>query len=115
MGLLRNWRVLMIPIFVVALSMSSSVGLGRAGWIAIALSGVGVCLNQLVIYMNDGKMPVRTDSIPVDQEANYEVMDSRTRLAILGDWLQIKDWLISPGDVCLYLGLAIAICGRIIK
>ena len=115
MGLLRNWRVLMVPIFVIALSMSSSVGLGWAGSIASALSGVGVCLNQLVIYMNDGKMPVCTDSIPVDQEANYEVMDSRTRLAILGDCLQIKDWLISPGDVCLYLGLAIAICGRIIK
>ena len=71
-------------------------------------------MNQLVIYLNQGKMPVRTDSIPVDQVANYVLMDSSTKLAVLGDWLQIKDWLISPGDLCLYAGLAIAIGCRMV-
>ena len=59
-------------------------------------------------------MPARTDVIPSANESQYEIMDPNTRLRFLGDWISIRDWLISPGDVCLYAGLAISLTARLV-
>jgi hypothetical protein len=110
-GLLRNWRMLVIALAATYLALSS-----RGDWIrsiAIGLVATGVFCNVLVMGANQGRMPAQTDSIPSEQEANYQVMNGNTRIAILGDWIQVRDWLISPGDVCLYVGLGIAVASRL--
>jgi hypothetical protein len=80
----------------------------------MTLVAVGVVLNLAVICANEGRMPARTEEIPSSHEGEYRIMDNRTRLWFLGDWIPVRDWLLSPGDVCLYAGLAIAIAARLL-
>lgn len=59
-------------------------------------------------------MPAHIDEIPSHHESEYQIMDSNTRLRFLGDWISIGNWLISPGDVCLYAGFAISLAARLV-
>jgi hypothetical protein len=84
---------------------------------AMTLIVIGVSANILVMAANGGRMPVALqleDEVPPDRESTYRIMDKNTRLAFLGDWIDVRDWLISPGDVCLYAGIAVAIAGRLV-
>jgi hypothetical protein len=79
---------------------------------ALALAVIGVGANTLVIAVNGGRMPAQTDEIPSSHENDYKIMGRATRMAFLGDWISIGNWLISPGDVCVYTGLAVYVTAR---
>jgi hypothetical protein len=111
--------MVLISVVVAVLAWSSASATAWTRMIALGLVAMGVCSNLLVICANKGRMPAQTETIPPEYEDGYQIMDAQTRLSFLGDWIQIRGWLISPGDVCLYLGLAIApvdrFMGRIVE
>jgi hypothetical protein len=113
-GVLRNWPMWAVAIVAALLALSST---SRGDWIrsvAIGLVAVGVVLNLIAMCANGGRMPVQTDEIPSPTDSEHQIMGSNTRLWFLGDWIRVRDWLISPGDVCLYAGLAIALVARLV-
>jgi len=88
----------------------------RTGWlrhIGLALATIGVCANLFVIWANRGRMPANDDTIPPEEQDSYEGMHNQTKFAFLGDWIPFRVWLISPGDVCLWFGLAIVLFDRL--
>ena len=77
-----------------------------AGYILMSLGGI---LNLIVVALNRGFMPVRTEEIPEERKRFYHAMDEQTRVWFLGDWIHIGGWYFSPGDIGLYLGLIVVI------
>ena len=77
-----------------------------AGYILMSFGGI---LNLIVVALNRGFMPVRTEEIPEDRKRFYQAMDEQTRVWFLGDWIRIGGWYFSPGDIGLYLGLIVVI------
>ena len=64
-------------------------------------------MNLLVIILN-GAMPV-SDSIEsgtVENLGRYKTMDDKTRLAWLGDWIDVGWAYFSPGDFLILFGCA---------
>ncbi len=110
--MLRNWRMLAVVCVVVVLALFTGNRPSVLRFIALGMVGTGVGLNLFVIVANGGRMPAHTDTIPPDQNHDYALMNSGTRFAYLGDWIQVREWLISPGDVCLYVGLVMALIDR---
>ncbi len=101
---LRNWRMLIIVSIGIVIA---AVSIRAGNWtLAFPLSAivVGVALNIVAMIANRGKMPADTDGMPID-ELNHETMHNETRFRILGDWIPCAGWLLSPGDVLLYIGL----------
>src|SRR5690348_12299193 len=79
-----------------------------ASWVSFAgytFMSLGGILNVIVVALNRGFMPVRTEEIPEDRKRFYEAMDKQTRVWFLGDWIRIGGWYFSPGDIGLYFGL----------
>ena len=77
-----------------------------AGYILMSFGGI---LNLIVVALNRGFMPVRTEEIPEERKRFYHAMDEQTRVWFLGDWIHIGGWYFSPGDIGLYLGLIVVI------
>jgi hypothetical protein len=89
------------------------------------LVGLGLASNALVIFANGGHMPV--DPAALEQaglealaprlQARYDavhtLMDESTRLGFLADIIPVRllgyTNVISPGDVCLMLGIALTV------
>lgn len=113
-GVFRNWRMLLVAIVATMLAFLSTSAGDWIRFLAVGLVAIGVVLNLIAICANGGRMPARTDDIPSAHEAEYQIMDSNTRLWLLGDWISVRDWLVSPGDVCLYAGLAITLTARVV-
>lgn len=111
-SLLRNWRMLAVVGAVLILVLSTKRQWTAVRTISLGMVATGVALNLFVILANGGRMPAETDSIPAAQNDEYQAMDSRTRFAYLGDWIKAWDWLISPGDICLYIGLTAVLADR---
>ena len=77
---------------------------------------VGVCLNLLVIFANDARMPVAREIagpalIAKKTIGQYVLMDSSTRLNLLGDWIRLYPVpeAYSLGDIFVAVGLAVAV------
>lgn len=104
----------MLAVAVVAVILARSSA-ASGDWLraaGIALAAFGGTLNLVVICANGGRMPIRTGGRR-PASAGYVAMTRRTRLPWLGDWMDIGRWLISPGDVCLFAGMAIALGARL--
>ena len=105
----------------VVLVVLLTYGAGDSDWVRLttfALLLTGVSANIVVIAANGGRMPVSLDSsysIPAESEGTHRIADAKTRLAFLGDWIDVRGWLLSPGDVCLYAAIAFLIAARIIE
>ena len=67
-----------------------------------------MALNLIVIWMN-GKMPaaVTPEEIAEEDQADYRPIDESTRLWVLSDWIPLGSWMISPGDVLLFIAAGI--------
>lgn len=112
--MLRNWRLLAVVGVLVVLMLSAGPRSTLVRTIALGMVAAGVSLNLFVIFANGGRMPAQTDLVPLEQSDDYQIMNVATRFAYLGDWIPVRDSLISPGDICLYVGLAAALGDRFI-
>lgn len=91
---------------------------------------VGVLANSLVIWLNDGRMPVSVDALYAAGLENlipelkvgltkHQLMSDSTVLSVLGDWIPLnrpygEHEIISIGDVLQSTGIAFLI-GKIIR
>jgi len=110
---LQHWPLIHGLVVLAVLTISDST---RTGWlqhIGLAIASSGVCANLFVIWANRGRMPTKDDTIPPEVRDKYEIMHNQTKLVFLGDWIPFRDWLISPGDLCLWFGLAIVLFDRL--
>ena len=88
---------------------------------AIFLSFFGGVLNLIAVILNRGKMPVRgmRGGVPEHYQPTHESMHHRTRVPYLGDWIRIGvmggTWHISPGDVGIYVGLAVFAVDQVLR
>ena len=82
--------------------------------VACSLMFLGGVANVVVVLLNRGKMPVRIDEVLGRRRFSYEPMNGRTRLRYLGDCIRIAGWHFSPGDICLYGGLALMAGGVVL-
>ena len=110
---LQHWPLLHGLVILAALSISDSTWMGWLRHIGLAFATIGVCANLFVIWANRGRMPAKDDTIPPEVQGKYEIIDNQTKFAFLGDWIPFRDWLISPGDLCLWFGLAIVLFDRL--
>lgn len=71
---------------------------------------VGLMLNALVILANEG-MPVILDQPEASMFGFYRYSDASTLMPWLGDSLPdpTQQWLMSPGDVLMVIGIAVAL------
>lgn len=93
--------------------------LGNSGWIGYlfgALLCTGFVLNTLVTTLNGGYMPIAADleGAPDKYRDQYKSVDGATRLGVLGDWINLGPWLVSPGDILLALGFIGTLAGTVI-
>jgi hypothetical protein len=70
---------------------------------------LGFALNTVAVNLNGGRMPVRADVIPTDYEQTHRLMDGRTRVRILCDWIAFRGSLYSLGDVSILAGQAVVL------
>ena len=111
---LRNWRMVII-VGVGFLIAAQSISTGN--WIfAVPVSAIviGVALNIVAMIANRGKMPVDTDGEPID-EMNHDAIHDKTRFRILADRIPFAGWLLSPGDILLWVGLLAVVVGRLLQ
>lgn len=89
------------------------------------LVGLGLASNALVIFANGGHMPVDPAALEraglealvprlqARYDAVHSLMDESTRLGFLADVIPVRILsyanVISPGDVCLMLGIALTV------
>lgn len=73
----------------------------------IIIAGTGVLMNLLVVILN-GAMPVSESVAPgtIENGARYVTMNEKTRLAWLGDWIDVGWAWFSPGDFLILFGCA---------
>jgi hypothetical protein len=84
------------------------------GWIlrtAFGLMLLGGLANVVVVILNRGVMPVRSNMIEGRRRLSYQPIHSGTRLWFLGDCIRLGSYYASPGDVLLYAGIALTIVG----
>jgi hypothetical protein len=76
----------------------------------------GVCIagglsNLIVIKLNDDLMPIRLGSTGQICPRGYRRMDDTTNAWWLGDWIPVRGWLCSPGDVLWGVSVLLALVG----
>jgi len=71
----------------------------------VSVTYLGALLNLLVLSVNGLRMPVKTDEISFDPWSMHKEMTEHTRLNALGDWMNIKVAIVSPGDILIWSGL----------
>lgn len=110
----RNWTMVIALIVSGALAThyaSERAWLNFAGLAAIV---IGIGANFFVMVINGGRMPVRAaDDSWLEKANDHQLMHGETRLAILGDWIDFRRWVLSPGDICLYAGIAMFLASRL--
>lgn len=87
----------------------------------IVIMGAGFMLNALPIFLNGGAMPVSSTGASaagltqnVAGEGLYVLINSKTKLAFLGDVIALKyprPYVVSLGDIIIAVGLMIFIIG----
>jgi hypothetical protein len=87
------------------------------GWIlraSFALMLLGGLANVVVVILNRGVMPVRSNVIQGRERLRYQPIHSGTRLWFLGDCIRLGPYYASPGDLLLYAGIALTIVGVVL-
>ncbi len=100
----------------VVLAVLCRSDLDRSSWlrlIGLVLATSGLCANLFVVWANRGRMPARDDTIPPELQDRYDVMHKNTKFSFLADWIPFREWLFSPGDLCLWFGVAIVLFDRV--
>jgi len=82
----------------------------RAGFALLFLGGLA---NVVVVMLNRGFMPVRLDVIDGEKALRYQPVHGATRLACLGDCIRLGAYYASPGDLLLYVGVALTMGGGV--
>src|SRR5882762_885326 len=73
---------------------------------ACIVAFLGGGLNLVAVILNRGKMPVRIIEIPDRYKNSHEPVHGKTRVRLLGDWIYFGGRYHSPGDICMYIGVA---------
>lgn len=86
--------------------------------LGFGILSLGAASNVLVMFINNGKMPVFTGWVfdgELSSPTHYP-MDGTTYLPLLGDWIPLG-WfiIISIGDVLIYSGLLMVVMGLLNK
>ena len=100
----------------------SAAAAGRRGLAyGTMLVAAGGALNFIVICANGGRMPIDSRGrpgydgyLPAPGYEGYAVMNRRTRLRYLGDWINVGRGLVSPGDVCIVAGVVIVAVSKLL-
>jgi hypothetical protein len=79
--------------------------------ITLGLVLLGGVSNVVVVVLNRGVMPVRSNIIEGRRRLSYQPIHSGTRLWFLGDCIRLGSYYASPGDVLLYAGSALTMVG----
>uniref|UniRef100_A0A7C2NYL0 Uncharacterized protein n=1 Tax=Schlesneria paludicola TaxID=360056 RepID=A0A7C2NYL0_9PLAN len=106
----RHWQALLVVLFLLWRMWRDGLQSGPALWLAAGLIVLGMALNLLVIFVNDG-MPARVsaEEIGDDERLHYHPLSESTRLAVLSDWIPVGSLLVSPGDILLFVAAAILV------
>ncbi len=112
--LVRNWKL------IIALTMTGGFAMLFAAereWmncVGASLAAAGIGANLFVMVINGGRMPVRTaNELWLETAIDHRLMHDDTRLAFLGDWIPVRCWVVSPGDIILSSGMAVFAVGRL--
>ena len=100
----------------VVLAVLCRSDLDRSSWlrfIGLVLAISGVCANLFVVWANRGRMPAKEDMIPTELQDRYDTMHNNTKFSFLADWIPFREWIFSPGDLCLWFGVAIVLFDRV--
>ena len=107
----RHWRMAVIVIVASVVAFYSFRNFNWLAGISAIAIGLGVLMNVAAMLANSGRMPVETDD-DIGEEPSHQTMGQRTRLQWLGDWIPCGQWMISLGDVVLFLGLLVFLVSR---
>lgn len=104
----RHWLAMLVSIFLVCRLWRGDFNSSLAMWFADGLTVAGITMNLAVILINRG-MPadVTSDEISDEERPHYHPISPTTRLAFLADWIPVGDLLVSPGDIVLFVAIAI--------
>ncbi|EWG11558.1 DUF5317 domain-containing protein [Cytobacillus firmus] len=77
----------------------------------------GAILNLFALLLNGGLMPVSKTSMELtgqadvsfDQDSRHQLMDEITITSILGDWIPLIKYVLSPGDLLVGIGIVLLI------
>jgi hypothetical protein len=77
------------------------------GLLSYASAQVGSALNQIVVMVNGGRMPVYYGFLanhPFIIDARHEAMTAASKLKFLCDYIQYGGYINSPGDMMIDMG-----------
>ena len=110
-----SWRLLFIILGALPLVIICCITMRKRA--SFFLSCFGMLLNSLVIFLNDGRMPIspimyHEAGIQKPLGSSYVFIDETTVLPTLGDWIYFPHaiGIFSPGDVLLWTGCAFFCC-----
>lgn len=73
---------------------------------------IGAILNLLALILHGGLMPVSETAIRLtgqdmgfDTDSRHQLMDSSSPFWFLGDWIPLVQYILSPGDLLVGIGL----------
>lgn len=111
----RHWQAVLALCFFTWRLWRGEFSSRPAMWVAVGLAVVGLTMNLVVILINRG-MPARVshDEISEDEKLHYHPISQSTRLAVLSDWIPLGNLLISPGDIVLFVAVAILLLDAVV-
>ncbi len=77
----------------------------------------GATLNLVALFLNEGFMPVDENALnktgqevsSLETDSRHQLMTDTTKFWMLGDWIPVIKYVISPGDVLVAIGLILLI------
>ena len=85
----------------------------RIGLISLLSYVLGVASNLLVMFVNQGFMPVVASACPPDiilDDSHVCAGPLYNHLLLLSDWIPYRGYLNSIGDTLLTIGVGLAVC-----
>ncbi|MGG7622126.1 DUF5317 family protein, partial [Bacillus coreaensis] len=77
----------------------------------------GAILNLLALLLNEGLMPVDENALKqtgqevtsFETDSRHQLMTETTKFWILGDWIPVIKYVLSPGDLFVAIGIILLI------
>ncbi|MGS2779691.1 DUF5317 family protein [Robertmurraya sp. GLU-23] len=77
----------------------------------------GAILNLLALLLNEGLMPVDENALKqtgqevtsFETDSRHQLMTKTTKFWILGDWIPVIKYVLSPGDLFVAIGIILLI------
>lgn len=77
----------------------------------------GAILNLLALILNEGFMPVDPNALnktgqemsSFEGDSRHQLMTPMTKFWMLGDWIPIVKYVLSPGDILVAIGITLLI------